>query len=230
MTDLATRPRDRVSVPTWLLPGLETSPAARDGFVDVCTPDGWGAVVDAMARHMWPEPVWPAPDPAMFLWNGSAWALHYFTRAHVFPVKGLPEAALQHAAIMCRTFSPAEVIGWMEPRGWRTIRTGDFNRWRTLRNERDAEVTVPMMHAAPDYIRHERTMIDDLAMVLGREPFGLRLEMAQEITERAEAQKAATRTCNRHDDCDGADAAARERGASPPDHCHDDGCEDCHGQ
>lgn len=36
------------------------------------------------------------------------------------------------------------------------------------------------------------------------------------------------RTCNRHDDCDAADAAAHARGLVT-DHCHDDCCEDCFG-
>lgn len=231
MPDLVARPRDRVSVPTWLLPGLDASPAARDGFVDVCTPDGWNAVVGAMARHLWPD---DDPSPAMFLWNGTAWALHRGAKARVFLVKCLPEAALQHAAIQCRAFSPTEVIGWLERRGWATIRTGDVTRWRTMRNEGSLEVTIPMMHAAPDYYRHERVLIDDLAMALGCEPFGLRLEMVREVTERAakpeQTPAVPTRTCNRHDDCDAADAAGRERGGNPPDHCHDDGCEDCHGQ
>jgi hypothetical protein len=37
------------------------------------------------------------------------------------------------------------------------------------------------------------------------------------------------RTCNRHDDCDAADAKAKAAGQSFVDHCHDDCCEDCFG-
>jgi len=40
----------------------------------------------------------------------------------------------------------------------------------------------------------------------------------------------AERECNRHNDCDAADAAAKERGYARADHCHDDCCEDCFGQ
>jgi hypothetical protein len=36
-------------------------------------------------------------------------------------------------------------------------------------------------------------------------------------------------SCNRHDDCDEADAKAREEGRYFADHCHDDCCEDCFG-
>ena len=38
----------------------------------------------------------------------------------------------------------------------------------------------------------------------------------------------AKRTCNRHDDCDAANAAAKAKGRYA-DHCHDDDCEDCFG-
>ncbi len=38
------------------------------------------------------------------------------------------------------------------------------------------------------------------------------------------------RACNRHDDCDAADAKARKAGRSTPDHCHDENCEECFGQ
>lgn len=37
------------------------------------------------------------------------------------------------------------------------------------------------------------------------------------------------RTCNRHDDCDAADARAASKGKRT-DHCHDDCCEECFGQ
>jgi hypothetical protein len=37
-------------------------------------------------------------------------------------------------------------------------------------------------------------------------------------------------TCNRHYDCDGADAEARARHGRAADHCHDECCEDCFGQ
>jgi hypothetical protein len=37
------------------------------------------------------------------------------------------------------------------------------------------------------------------------------------------------RSCNRHDDCDAADALAKSKGRST-DHCHDSCCEDCFGQ
>jgi hypothetical protein len=37
------------------------------------------------------------------------------------------------------------------------------------------------------------------------------------------------RTCNRHDDCDAADEAAKTNGRAQADHCHDDCCEDCFG-
>lgn len=37
------------------------------------------------------------------------------------------------------------------------------------------------------------------------------------------------RSCNRHLDCDAADRAAQERGASRASHCHDDCCEECFG-
>lgn len=38
-----------------------------------------------------------------------------------------------------------------------------------------------------------------------------------------------TRVCNRHDDCDAADAKARASGRACADHCHDDCCDDCFG-
>lgn len=38
------------------------------------------------------------------------------------------------------------------------------------------------------------------------------------------------RPCNRHDDCDAADAKARKSGLLGAEHCHDDCCEDCFGQ
>lgn len=41
--------------------------------------------------------------------------------------------------------------------------------------------------------------------------------------------KPATRTCNRHSDCDAADAKAKAEGRNFVDHCHDDCCEDCLG-
>lgn len=37
------------------------------------------------------------------------------------------------------------------------------------------------------------------------------------------------RHCNRHDDCDAADAKAKAAGRTT-DHCHDSGCEDCFGK
>lgn len=37
------------------------------------------------------------------------------------------------------------------------------------------------------------------------------------------------RSCNRHDDCDAADARAKEAGHHRADHCHDETCEDCFG-
>lgn len=37
------------------------------------------------------------------------------------------------------------------------------------------------------------------------------------------------RTCNRHDDCDAADAAGKAAGRFDADHCHDETCEDCFG-
>jgi len=37
------------------------------------------------------------------------------------------------------------------------------------------------------------------------------------------------RSCNRHDDCDAADAKARLAGAYSASHCHDECCEDCFG-
>lgn len=37
------------------------------------------------------------------------------------------------------------------------------------------------------------------------------------------------RTCNRHADCDAADASARESGWRWAEHCHDDCCDDCFG-
>jgi hypothetical protein len=52
---------------------------------------------------------------------------------------------------------------------------------------------------------------------------------------RAAVEKALThldprpRSCNRHDDCDAADAAATLKGRQTPDHCHTDDCEDCFG-
>jgi hypothetical protein len=46
--------------------------------------------------------------------------------------------------------------------------------------------------------------------------------------ENGSVGKRGPRTCNRHDDCDAADAKARERGRYA-DHCHDDCCEDCFG-
>lgn len=175
------RPRDRVSVPTWLLPGLDASPAARDGFVDVCTPDGWNAVVEAMARYVWPE---DDPSPAMFLWNGAAWALLTDGKRHTFPVTGLPESALQRAAILCRTLDPQEITGWLERRGWTFANSTE--RWANLRKD-GQEVAIPMMRAARDYVRCERWLINDLALMLECEPFGLRLEMVREITEHAAA-------------------------------------------
>jgi hypothetical protein len=45
----------------------------------------------------------------------------------------------------------------------------------------------------------------------------------------SDAGGAKLRACNRHVDCDAADARARERGHIGADHCHDDSCEDCFG-
>lgn len=39
----------------------------------------------------------------------------------------------------------------------------------------------------------------------------------------------AKRTCNRHTDCDAADAKAKAEGRAFVDHCHDPCCEDCFG-
>lgn len=36
-------------------------------------------------------------------------------------------------------------------------------------------------------------------------------------------------SCNRHDDCDAADAKAQAAGRLGAEHCHDDCCEDCFG-
>lgn len=45
----------------------------------------------------------------------------------------------------------------------------------------------------------------------------------------APAPAPTVRTCNRHVDCDAADAAAKAAGKRV-DHCHDDDCEDCFGR
>jgi len=37
------------------------------------------------------------------------------------------------------------------------------------------------------------------------------------------------RECNRHKDCDVADAQAKEKGHAGADHCHDECCEECFG-
>ena len=36
-------------------------------------------------------------------------------------------------------------------------------------------------------------------------------------------------TCNRHDDCDAADARARAKGHLSAEHCHDECCDECFG-
>lgn len=38
------------------------------------------------------------------------------------------------------------------------------------------------------------------------------------------------RTCNRHADCDKADAESEAKRGRRAEHCHDDCCEDCFGQ
>jgi hypothetical protein len=50
---------------------------------------------------------------------------------------------------------------------------------------------------------------------------------AQKILDKI--QNPPPRECNRHKNCDEADAKARERGQFGADHCHDDCCEDCFG-
>jgi hypothetical protein len=52
---------------------------------------------------------------------------------------------------------------------------------------------------------------------------------AQPVTEPPPPKEPPKRTCNRHDDCDAADAKAKAAGQSFVDHCHDDCCEDCFG-
>jgi hypothetical protein len=37
------------------------------------------------------------------------------------------------------------------------------------------------------------------------------------------------RECNRHKDCDAADAKAKEKGRLGAEHCHDECCDDCFG-
>jgi hypothetical protein len=55
-------------------------------------------------------------------------------------------------------------------------------------------------------------------------------EAAREAS-RAEKPTPPLRTsCNRHDNCDAADAEARARHGRAADHCHDECCEDCFGQ
>lgn len=56
---------------------------------------------------------------------------------------------------------------------------------------------------------------------------GIRHSKVCTTCEDAERQK--VRTCNRHDDCDTADAKAKADGRPRPDHCHDECCEDCFG-
>lgn len=53
----------------------------------------------------------------------------------------------------------------------------------------------------------------------------------QDAVLHAGGEKARKRSCNRHDDCDSADAKAIERGSKygAAEHCHDDCCEDCFG-
>lgn len=46
---------------------------------------------------------------------------------------------------------------------------------------------------------------------------------------RAEQPNPERRRCNRHDDCDEADATADAHENPRPDHCHDDECPDCFG-
>lgn len=53
------------------------------------------------------------------------------------------------------------------------------------------------------------------------------LLQTSDITE--EVKQTKSRSCNRHDDCEKADVAARARGAYGASHCHDDECEDCFG-
>jgi len=48
-------------------------------------------------------------------------------------------------------------------------------------------------------------------------------------TSPAKPAPARNRSCNRHDDCDAADAAARAKGHLSAEHCHDECCEDCFG-
>jgi len=52
---------------------------------------------------------------------------------------------------------------------------------------------------------------------------------AQPVTEPPPPREPPKRTCNRHDDCDAANAKAKAAGRFSADHCHDDCCEDCFG-
>ncbi len=56
-------------------------------------------------------------------------------------------------------------------------------------------------------------------------PLNMKTEHAADKAEQPQV-----RSCNRHIDCDKADAEAKANGRYYADHCHDDCCEDCFGQ
>lgn len=57
----------------------------------------------------------------------------------------------------------------------------------------------------------------------------LRQVAARAIEIVAKIENPPPRTCNRHNDCDAADAKARAAGKHFASHCHDECCEDCFG-
>ena len=59
--------------------------------------------------------------------------------------------------------------------------------------------------------------------------FGAFAEILAEGIERWFKGEQPKRTCNRHDDCEKANAEARAKGAYAAAHCHDECCEECFG-
>lgn len=84
------------------------------------------------------------------------------------------------------------------------------------------------MSATKNVLVDVNAKMDELLKLLKGEPAPVVEQALQApIEPSAELRK---RTCNRHPDCDAADAKARANGRySFADHCHDDCCEDCFG-
>jgi hypothetical protein len=179
-----------VTIPVWLLPGLESSPAAVDGQVDICTHIGWDAVVDAMARFLWPD---MAPtDRALFWCDGAyvGWTLGYgpspagWSGIMRFAASGLPVAALQRAAIHTPLAPPERILEWLVGHGWVDAGKTADGAWACMQWG-DTIIEIPLLRNASDYRAHEKHAIIEVARTMGREPHGLRLDILRPASQDA---------------------------------------------